>query len=138
MNECALSLVPLNLKYPVVQPKDGPVCFVSFKSINELHPYGEENSELADVIDPLLLFTRPYYDPPYLTDGSIILNDDAKEVSNQIKPYFNKLGRWVRKNWSKHSDHASWVGPEAYELLETGKGRWRSCLHAATGEIIRV
>lgn len=138
MRSCDLSLVPLDLRYPVAQPKDGPVCYLSCKTIDELHPYGEGNTKLADVIDPLLLFTRPYYDPPYLTDGSIVLNDDVQEVSDQIKPLFNKVARWVRKNWSKHPDHASWVGPEAYNLLQSGKGQWRSCLHAATGKIIRV
>jgi len=50
MRNCGLFLVPLDLRYPVVQPKDGPVCYLSFKGIDELHPYGEKNSSLADAL----------------------------------------------------------------------------------------
>lgn len=142
MKKIGLHLVPMlineNGNNDVGEPKDGPACYATFVPIDELHTYGKSKNKIADVIDPMLFFMRPYYDPPYLTDVSIVLNEDATQVSEKIKPHFNKISRWLRKNWSKTKKHASWIGPEALTLIESGKAEWRSCLHAAQGEIIKI
>jgi len=61
---------------------------------------------------------RPYYKGPYLALGQIQWNDDAPEVAIHVKPHFQKIRRWVRKNWNKEGDF--YYGPEATKLLMNG------------------
>lgn len=70
--------------------------------------------------------------------GKISLNEDNKAISEQIRPAFEKIRRWVKKHWHKTEQFASYVGPEAHALLSANEAEWRSCLHAAKGHVVLV
>lgn len=135
-SELGLHTLPMSLGKSVALPAEGPVCFLGFAKESELHPYGSPPVRISDVKDPLLLFVRPYYAPPYLTDGQISLNEDNKAVSEQIRPAFEKIRRWVKKNWHKTEEFASYIGPEAVSLLGSKAAQWRSNLHAAERQVV--
>jgi hypothetical protein len=124
--QLGLQLLPMKIDIPVKEPQDGPTCYLGHMEISGLHPYGVPPVRITDVKDPLLLFVRPYQSPPYLIDGGIHLNLDNQQVSNLIRPTFEKLRRWVKKNWHKTESHASYVGTEALLLLNSGEAQWRS------------
>jgi hypothetical protein len=136
--QLALRLLPMELGQEVKPANEGPACFLGPQQETELHPYGNPPVHITDVKDPLLLFVRPYYMPPYLVDGQIRLNEDNKEVSEQIRPTFEKLRRWVRKTWHKTDQFASYIGPQALELLNSNRAQWRSNLHSAKGHVVVV
>jgi hypothetical protein len=136
--EIGLRLLPMMIGKSIPAPKDGPVCYLGRADSEGLHPYGNPPLRLADVRDPLLLFARPYHAPPFLIDGQISLNEDNRAVSNLIKPHFEKIRRWVRKNWVKRGDQASYVGPIADQLLSNGSAVWRSQLYGVPSEVIIV
>lgn len=126
-----LRLLPMRLDAPVKEPQDGAVCFLGHVEISDLHPFGNPPVRITDAKDPLLLFVRPYHRPPYLIDGGIHLNLDNRQVSNKIRPTFEKLRLWVKKHWHKTDSHASYIGPEALVLLESGEAEWRSHVYGA-------
>ena len=66
----------------------------------------------------MLFFERPFYKDPYLVLGQINWNNDAPEVAIHVKPHFQKIRRWVGKNWNKKGDF--YYGPEATKLLLNG------------------
>lgn len=134
--ELGLRLIPLRRGQAIPAPGDGPVCYLGKISDADIQTHGAQQSVL-DVMNPLLLFVRPYYSSPFLTDGQITLNEDIKSMSEQIRPTFEKLRRWVRKRWHKTDSYASYIGPEALLLLRDGGAQWRSCLHAASSETVR-
>ena len=127
--ELGLRLLPMRLDTPVKEPEDGPVCYLGHMDDSDLHPFGSPPVCVTDVTDPLLLFVRPYQSPPYLIDGGIHLNLDSKQVSDLIRPTFEKLRSWVRKHWHKTEAHVSYIGPEALILLSSGEAQWRSHLY---------
>lgn len=101
-------------------PAEGPICYLSLVPLDQTHPYGPGRLRLADVLDPMLMFQRSYHQTPYLVSGRVICNTDNDALAAQTLPYFHKIARWVRANWSKHGDHGWYLGPEAAELLEQG------------------
>lgn len=134
--DIGLRLQPMMIGQSLRAPKDGPVCFLSLTASESLHPYGDPPIRLSVALDPMLLFMRPYHAPPFLVDGQISLNEDSPAISSQIRPHFEKIRRWVKKNWVK--PHAAYVGPVAHELLSTGGATWRSCLDGVPLETIVV
>jgi hypothetical protein len=136
--ELGLHLLPACIGSPIPAPSVSQMCYLGSMKESELHPYGNPPIRVTDVRDPLLLFIRPYYDPPYLTDGSISLNEDNKAVSALIKPAFEKIRKWVKLNWSKTNQFASYIGPEAQSLLSENKAEWRSWLHNAEGHVVLI
>jgi hypothetical protein len=99
-------------------PKAGRFCYLSVVPEHELHPYGSPPSKIADVIDPMLTFIRPYHDGDFLVFGQLRLNDDNQKLAAIVKPYFFQLSKWIRRNWSKYGN--SYIGPEARELVNLG------------------
>jgi len=59
------------------------------------------------------MLIRGYYDKPYLVSGYIRWNDFPPWCT-QSKPYFDKLYRWLRKNWIRYERW--YAGPQAIEL----------------------
>ena len=102
-------------------PADGPGCLFSKYPIEHLHPYGDPPIQIAEVIDPMLSVRRAYYKDGYLVLGAVRWNNDNKKVGAEILPYYRKIQRWIRKNWSKYGDF--YMGPEASKLVEKGAQR---------------
>jgi len=117
--EIGLCLLSFRLGQTVAaNPFDGPACNLSLFPEEDLHPYGDPPLRISRAIDPMLFFERPYYKEPYLVLGQIQWYSDAPEVSLHVKPHFQKIRRWVRKNWNKEGDF--YIGPEATKLLLNG------------------
>ena len=116
-----LRLLPFNIDQignpDMDDPEARPGCYLSYLPVEELHPYGEPPIKISDASDPLIQFLRPYYSRPYLVAGRIYWSDDAPEFEDLTKPYYNKLQRWVRKNWKKREEDGYYVGPEAERLI---------------------
>lgn len=117
-----LDLVPAWLdkldSYSDANAERNPFSYLTFLPIDELHPYGKPPVNIGDAIDPLIEFLRAYYDPPYLVSGRIYWSTDVKSLAAKTKPYYTKLARWVRKNWTKRSDSSFYFGPQAARLVE--------------------
>lgn len=95
-------------------------CWISPVPAHELHPWGRAGDpqvQYLDVLDPILSFTRSVYTPPYLTPGDIYWNNDAPNLAVQTKSTFQKIARWVRKNWPKPEGDDWHFGPEATHLV---------------------
>lgn len=101
-----------------ISAKDGPYCYLSPVAESELHPYGVPPTRLTPARDPLIGFMRPYFAAPYLVCGHIQWTNDQPAVAERTKPYYQRIARWIRKEWKKHGD--SYVGPEAAQLIEQG------------------
>jgi len=71
--------------------------------------------------NPILMFTRSVYKPPYLRPGDIYWSNDSKEVGRQTAPVFKKIARWVRKNWPKPEGYVLYAGPDALQLVAQEK-----------------
>ena len=97
---------------------DGPYCYLSPVAESELHPYGVPPTKITPARDPLLGFMRPYFTAPYLVCGHIQWSNDVPALAERTKPYYQRLARWIRKEWKKVGD--SYVGPEAAQLIEQG------------------
>mgnify|MGYP001442361105 CR=1 FL=1 len=91
---------------------------LSFLPVEKLHPYGNPPHFIGEATDPLIEFTRAYYHPPHLVAGCIHF-DPATEFVPETKPYFEKIYRWVRKNWKRIGK--CYYGPQA-AVLATQKG----------------
>lgn len=63
-------------------------------------------------------FMRAYFKSPYLVLGHIYWSNDVPSLAAQTKPYYQKLARWIRKEWEKVGDF--YFGSEAMRLA--GKG----------------
>ena len=95
-------------------------CWISPVPAEKLHPWGragEPQVKYLDVLDPILRFTRSVYRPPYLRPGDIYWNNDVPALAAQTKPTFQKIARWVRKNWPKPEGDDWHFGPEARRLV---------------------
>ena len=93
--------------------------FFSFLPAEKLHPYSEKKEYLCDVIDPLISYIRPYYQPPNLIAGQIHWKTDVKELARQTKPYFQKIKNWLKDNWIWDNVDKSFIGPEAEKLISS-------------------
>jgi len=92
-------------------------CYISLIPKEQLirdqrypHRYSSRN--------PILLFERPVYRPPYLKPGNIYWNNDNTEMAVQTKPVFRKIVGWIRKNWPKPQGFALYAGPQALKLVD--------------------
>jgi hypothetical protein len=95
-------------------------CWISPVPAQELHPWGrvgEPQVKYLDVLDPILSFTRSVYKPPYLRPGDIYWNNDVPALAAQTKSTFQKIARWVRKNWPKPDGDDWHFGPQARRLV---------------------
>ena len=116
--------VGLRLQAPLVgqdvpeAAKDSPYCFLSLVPESELHPYGSPPLRVTDARDPVLRFMRPYFSNPYLVLGHIYWSNDVPALAERTKASYQRLARWVRKEWEKYGDF--YVGPEAMRLFQQG------------------
>jgi hypothetical protein len=92
-------------------------CWISPVPASELHTTRKPAGCYADFLDPILSFTRSVYSPPYLAPGDIYWNNDVPALATQTKPTFQKIARWVRKNWPKPEGDDWHFGPEARRLV---------------------
>lgn len=90
----------------------------SFLGLEDLHPDNHPSGCLCEVVDPLLPYFRPWYQPPYLVAGQVVWNTDVKELAQQTRPYFQKLRRWVQKNWKRRQEDKYYIGPDAQRILQ--------------------
>jgi hypothetical protein len=116
--------IGLHLQAPLIGqkvsecPKDGPFCFLSLAPETELHPYGSPPLRISAARDPVLRFVRPYFSYPYLVLGHVYWSNDVPAIAERTKAIYQRLARWVRKEWAKQGD--IYVGPEALALLQQG------------------
>jgi hypothetical protein len=117
-----LCLVPLRLDQGEVGEPEatGPGCFLSPVPVDELHPYGEPRVLVSDVTDPLMMFMRGYYKAPCLVLGQLAWNNDVPRLASITRPYYQKIARWIRKEWTKPEGWDFYCGPEAMSLLRNG------------------
>ena len=119
-----LSILPASLKLldngGVYPPPDDPTMggYLSFRPIEELHPYGSPAVRISDATDPLIQFTRAYYRKPYLVAGRIYWSNDVPELASLTRDYFKQLAKWVRENWVKRTSDGYFFGPNALRLAE--------------------
>jgi hypothetical protein len=92
-------------------------CWISPVPASELRTTRKPPGRYADVLDPILRFTRSAYQPPYLMPGNIYWNNDKPALAVQTKSTFQKIARWVRKNWPKPEGRDQYFGPEARRLV---------------------
>lgn len=92
-------------------------CFISPVPAHELQTWGNPSVRYSDVLDPILRFTRSVYSPPYLTPGDIYWNNDVPALAAKTKSTFQRIARWVRKNWAKPEGDDWHFGPEARHLV---------------------
>jgi len=92
-------------------------CFISPVRQDKLHTWGHKNIWYYDTLDPIIHFERSVYRPPYLKPGNIYWNND-KEMAVQTKPVFQKIVRWIRKNWPKPKGFVLYAGPQALKLVD--------------------
>lgn len=98
--------------------EEGPYCYISVSEKSKLNPYGEQKNKISDATDPLIGFMRAYFKNPYLVIGHIYLSNDVPELHKVTKPYYSKLSKWVKSNWSKCGDF--YIGTEASLLIDSG------------------
>ena len=84
--------------------------------MEQLHPYGDPPILIAEVIDPMLDVVRAYDKDGYLVLGGVYWNNDYKGIGAKVLPFYRKIQRWIRKNWTKYGDF--YMGPEASRLVE--------------------
>jgi hypothetical protein len=92
-------------------------CYISPTPEAELSTTRRPPARYADVIDPLIAFTRSVYRPPYIRPGDIYWNNDVPALATQTKATFQKIARWVRQNWPKPEGDEWHFGPEAKHLV---------------------
>lgn len=95
-------------------------CFISSVPQQNLHTWGKPSVRYSDVLDPILAFSRSVHRPPYLTPGDVYWNNDVPALAAQTKSAFQKIARWVRKNWPKPENDDYHFGPEAKRLFDEG------------------
>jgi hypothetical protein len=95
----------------------------SFLPVQQLHRHPHPDIGFCEALDPLILYIRPSYRPPYLVAGQIHWYTDVRTMADQTKPYFQKLRRWVQTNWRRRDEDGYYVGPAAERLLVEGKAQ---------------
>ena len=115
-----MHLLPMQLDREITnEVDDGPACYLSVVSRDELHAYGNPPVKIAEVMDPMLFFMRSYFKNPYLVLGQIIWNNDDDALAKITRPYYNKISTWIKKNWDVLPG-VFYIGPNAKKLLELG------------------
>ena len=97
--------------------------YFSFLPVDQLHCHPHPNIGLCEALDPLVLYIRPSYRPPYLVAGQIQWYTDVRSMADQTKPYFQKLRRWVQANWRRRDEDDYYVGPHADQILAKDKAQ---------------
>ena len=120
---------------PLVSAEAGPFCYLAPAGL-DLHPYGSPPAKISDATDPLISFMRAYYKYPYLVLGHIQWSDDVPRLASQTKSHYQKLGRWIRKEWKEHGDF--YLGPEAQSLADGGAQLVNVLPAQATMHIVKV
>lgn len=114
-----LHLIPPRTNLTVADdPADGPYCYLSLHKLADLEPYGDPAIRLGSAVHPVLVFRRPFYEDSSLILGSVRCSDDVPELYQQTHPYYQKLARWIRKEWRRYGDF--YLGPEGATLFEGG------------------
>ncbi|MBN2259820.1 MAG: hypothetical protein JW702_04720 [Clostridiales bacterium] len=105
-------------------PSKGASCYLTFIDETEILFYNSpkpgSSLKLVSSNNPLLNFRRSYYEKPYLIAGEIQWEDYPDEQAKQTKPYYSKLVRWIKKNWSRREEDGYYVGPDAQRLIDEG------------------
>lgn len=97
--------------------------FFSFLPAEQLHRHPNPKIGLCEAVEPLILYIRPSYRPPYLVAGQIHWYRDVQALAERTKPYFQKLRRWVRANWRRREEDDYYVGPHAERILRDEKAQ---------------
>ena len=92
-------------------------CYISPVPKEKLRTWGHNTAWYQDALDPILSFERSVYQPPYIRPGNVYWNNDVRTLALQTKPTFQKIARWVRKNWPKPEGNDWHYGPEASHLV---------------------
>lgn len=104
---------------PTNDPCEGPFCFLSPRSKDELHPYGQP-AKISDALDPLIEFWRSYYrSPDLLVIGRLHCSNDVGDLHETTKTNFSRLAKWIKGNWKKLPT-GQYIGPEAETLVNNG------------------
>ena len=119
-------------------PQFGPYCFLSVIPESKLHPYGSPPVKISDATDPVIGFMRPYYKKPYLVAGHIHWSDDVPHLAAQTKPYYQRMVKWIGKEWEKLPGGGFYIGPEAKSLAESGAQMVNVLPGQATVRIVEV
>ncbi|RUL78248.1 hypothetical protein [Dyella choica] len=131
-------LAPLIDRELSADPVDGPFCYLSVVSGSELHPFGHPPVRLTDARDPLLAYMRAYFKNPYLVAGHIGWSDDVATLAVQTRPYFEKISRWMKKEWGRLPGGDYYVGPEARSLIDKGAQMINALPGQGTFQLIKV
>ena len=132
-----LNIVPPTLDIGVSEdPSEGPFCYLSVIPKDKLSPYGESAIKVSDATDPLIGFMRAYFKNPYLVLGHIYWSDDVPDLAKRTKPFYQKLVRWIQKEWGKFGDF--YIGPEAKSLFDKGAEMVNVLPNQANIEIIKI
>ena len=99
-----------------------------------LHPYGNPPVRITDARDPVLRFIRPYFSNPFLVVGHIYWSNDVPELAQRTKPHYQRMVRWIRKEWVKDGDF--YIGPEADQLVQRGAQLVNAIPEQATFQLI--
>ena len=113
-------IVPAIITMPVneADPSVGPLLYLSPVPLSELHPVGNPPIKIKSPCDPVLMFARSYYQKPYLILGDIEFYTDTSKYIHLTKPIYQKITRWIRKNWIKPDGDFCYYGPHAMRLIE--------------------
>jgi hypothetical protein len=107
---------------PTADPSVKPFCYLSPQPEAQLHTLGNP-PRYSYGLDPLLLFMRPYYQKPYLVAGFVQWSTDNEKFAAVTKSPFQKLKRWITKEWRKPEGEGFYSGPRALELAAQGAQR---------------
>jgi len=92
-------------------------CYISPMPAAELRVTRKSPHRYADVLDPIISFTRSIYLAPFIRPGDIYWNNDVPALAVQTKPSFQKIARWIRQNWPKPEGDDWHFGPEEKHLV---------------------
>lgn len=107
------------LRIPMVReltPYDGRGGYLSSLAENELQVWGDP-PRYQDVLDPLLRFRFSDIQPGYLRPGRIEQNLDSDVMASKTRLTFDRIARWIRKNWPKPNGIFEYCGPDAANII---------------------
>lgn len=92
-------------------------CYISSLPEDKLESWGHKTRWYQETRNPIISFTRSVYNHPYIRPGDIYWNNDVPIIAAQTKFTFQKIARWIRKNWPKPEGDDWHFGPEAKHLV---------------------
>ena len=110
-----LNILPFNLQKGIGKPDEIRYLYLSPYTLNKLTPYGEP-PKIRPTVNQIFEMRRPYYKDNKLVLGVITLETHPQEFYKELKPYYMKIVRWIRKNYEKRVD--SYYGKEAQVLID--------------------